>query len=163
LTIDVEQAIGQMALCPSSLSEKVGAQTSLGEEAAAGLGGDGQSDIDEGGVVKIGDAIDGLGRGEAIAGDLPTFCGEPMDARATMLEALAFEIAIVHQHAEASPRGVVARVHPCGGLLERDEAMAIDPLEHLAVAGGQSHGAFLLSPMPCSSRHLSGPNYCTRL
>lgn len=40
--------------------------------------------------------------------------------------------------------GFVADLHPGCGLLNGDEAVAVDPLQHQAVAGGQAHGGPLI-------------------
>ena len=56
-----------------------------------------------------------------------------------MLETLPSEIAGLDQQPQPKPGDFVADLHPGCGLLDGDETMAVDPLEHHPVALGNAY------------------------
>jgi len=62
-----------------------------------------------------------------------------MEKRSQMLETLRLEIASPGQEPQPMPGGFVSDLHPGCGLLNDDETMAFDPLEHQPVTLGNTH------------------------
>lgn len=91
------------------------------------------------GVVQKRNAIDRFRDRQCFARNLAPFSCQPMKDLPQMLETLPLLIEGLNQQPQPMSGSFVAHLHPGCGLLNGDETMAVDPLEHQPVALGHTY------------------------